>query len=87
MTLPSRDDTKKMQTPVYRLEVFVIDFNRSNPDEVVIEIERNKYLTVHVNKVEVRDAGEWSDEHPLNLRESDRRAYFEALPNEEKRRG
>jgi hypothetical protein len=83
MTLPSRDEIGKMQTPVYRLEVFVLDFNRSNPNEVVIEIERNKYLTVHVNKVEVRDAGEWSDEHPLNLRETDKGAYFAALSSEE----
>lgn len=55
---------------VMKLEVFVIDFDGVGEKGVRDAIEYARYPnhSIHpsVLSVEVRDAGAWSDDHPLN---------------------
>jgi hypothetical protein len=55
---------------VIRLVVTVIDFDDLGADGVKGAIENARYpnrcISPNVQSVEVRDAGEWSDDHPLN---------------------
>lgn len=69
-----------MRTPVYKIEVLVIDFENNGPDDAIALIEQCKHLSAKCIKVESRDAGEWHDRHPLNLLTTDKSAYFDSLP-------
>jgi len=73
-----------MTTKLYKLEVYVIDFERNSRDENIIQLlENNKHISVQVKDVASVDLGEWSDEHPLNQPETsslaDYRSYFQHL--------
>ena len=55
---------------VYKLEVYVIDFDELGGEEIKATIENQKYpnwcIIPSVKKIEERDIGEWDDNHPLN---------------------
>ena len=55
---------------VIKLEITVIDHDRIGADGVKDAIENTRYpnrcIAPHVRSVEVRDIGEWRDDHPLN---------------------
>jgi len=55
---------------VYKLEVYVIDFDELGGEEIKSTIENQKYpnwcINPNVKKIKERDIGEWSDDHPLN---------------------
>ena len=54
----------------YKIELLIIDFDEVGSAGIVDEIENAHYgndcISPYVQKVEVRDIGQWSDEHPLN---------------------
>lgn len=54
----------------YKVEVLVIDFDRIGESGIKNAIENTKYpnwcISPQVKKIEVRDIGEWNDEHPFN---------------------
>lgn len=54
----------------YKLEVFIIDHDDLGPDAVVEELENghfgNDCISPRVKKIEIKDIGEWTDDHPLN---------------------
>ena len=52
----------------YKLEVLVIDHEGLGPDEVKLCIENEKYMMPSVMDIKEVDIGEWSDDHPLNCR-------------------
>lgn len=55
---------------VMKLEVVVIDFDQIGADGIRDAIECARYpnhcISPTVKAVEVRDIGEWRDDHPLN---------------------
>ena len=55
---------------VYRLDVKVIDFDEIGPEQIKDEIENARYgnhcINPKVMACDVRDIGEWRDDHPLN---------------------
>jgi hypothetical protein len=57
---------------VLKLVVTVIDFDGLGTDGVRDAIENahypNRCISPHIRSVEVRDIGEWCDDHPLNNR-------------------
>jgi len=59
-------------TNVYKLEVMIIDHDGIGEACVKAAIEDARYpnrcIAPSVQSIEVRDIGEWSDDHPLNLR-------------------
>lgn len=59
---------------VLKLVVTVIDFDGLGADGVKDAIENARYpnrcISPDVRSVEVRDIGEWSDDHPLNNRKT-----------------
>lgn len=70
---------------VIKLEVMVIDMDGLGAKEIKSVIENQRYpnhcIFPRVRKLEVRDIGEWSDEHPLNHRDKQEDEYvrlFEA---------
>lgn len=62
---------------VYKIELLVIDFDDIGPDEIRDVIENTHYVN-HCISPKVKDVMmrrvEWSDEHPLNNRNT---AYVE----------
>jgi len=75
---------------VYKLEVMVIDHDELGPDGIREELENADFANhcIHpaVKKVECRDIGEWSDDHPLNIgsacEEEYRRLFEEPSPED-----
>jgi hypothetical protein len=55
---------------VIKLEVVIIDMDGIGAEEIKSMIENQRYpnhcISPNVSKMEVREIGEWSDEHPLN---------------------
>ena len=64
---------------VMKLVVTVIDFDELGEDGVRDAIETAHYpnhrISLSVRSVEVRDIGEWNDEHPLNHRDKQETKY------------
>jgi hypothetical protein len=64
---------------VYRLVVTVIDFDGLGADEIKRTIECTRYanncISPEVRYSEVRDIGEWTDSHPLNMRNQSEAEY------------
>ena len=58
---------------VYKLEILVIDHDGLGSEAIRQTIENQKYpnycISPHVKRIEERDIGEWSDDHPLNHRD------------------
>jgi len=55
---------------VIKLEVIIIDMDGLGAEEIKSVIENQRYpnhcISPDVRKIEVREIGEWSDEHPMN---------------------
>jgi hypothetical protein len=64
---------------VYKVELLIIDFDKLGPDEIKSEIENCNYLndciSPKVKAIEERDIGEWSDDNPLNNRNTSDAEY------------
>lgn len=64
---------------VIKLEVMIIDFDGLGADEIKSVIENQRYpndcISPDVRKIEVREIGKWSDEHPLNHRDKSEAEY------------
>lgn len=56
---------------VYKVELFIEDFDELGEEEIRDVLENTKYLnhclSPEVLKIEGKDIGEWEDEHPLNI--------------------
>lgn len=65
---------------VFKVEVMVIDFDELGEAEVKSTIETTRYpnycINPSVKKIETREV-EWSDDHPLNKRDTTDKAYAE----------
>ena len=72
---------------VYKLTVMVIDFDDLGVDEINSVLENQKYPNYCINPsvmdYDVRDIGEWHDDHPLN-KGSTQELEFERLFKEYK---
>jgi hypothetical protein len=68
---------------VYRVELLIIDHDGVG-DEIETVIENVRYpnhcIYPHVMRIESRDIGEWSDEHPLNSRATMEDEYARLFP-------
>ena len=65
---------------VIKLEVMIIDMDELGAEEIKSVIENQRYpnhcISPDVRKIEVREIGEWSDEHPLNHRNKQEEEYI-----------
>jgi len=56
----------------YKLTVMVLDFDVVGGEGIKQMLEGARYpnhcIAPHVEEIEVRDIGEWNDDHPLNKR-------------------
>ena len=63
----------------YRIELLVIDFDGIGGDEIqaVLEAERfpNDCINLKIQRVDSRDIGDWTDDHPLNRAETSSAEY------------
>jgi hypothetical protein len=59
----------------YKIELLIIDFDQLGPNEIQLVLEQTKYpnwcIYPNVMKIEERELGEWTDEHPLNGAQQD----------------
>lgn len=73
---------------VFKIEIMVIDFDKSGEDEIKKTIENTRYpnraICPEVKKIESREI-EWSDDHPLNKRETADAMYEELFVTKTKR--
>lgn len=51
---------------LYKMEVYVFDFENSDVGDIIDKIENTDYFYPQVKKVQVADIGEWNDDHILN---------------------
>lgn len=74
------------RTKVHRIELLVIDHDDLGADGVRSVLENARYpnrcINPDVKRVETREV-EWSDEHPLNYRDTADAAYRELFGTEE----
>lgn len=58
---------------VIKLEVMILDMDGLGAEEIKSVMENQRYpnhcISPYVRKMDVREIGEWSDEHPLNHRD------------------
>jgi hypothetical protein len=70
----------------YKVELLIIDFDEVG-DQIPFFIENERYpndcLQPSVMKVECREIGEWSDDHPLNQRISCKEEYQRLFKGED----
>jgi hypothetical protein len=63
---------------VFKLEVLIFDFDGIGKQEVISVLEDTNYpnhcISPQIKKVEVREV-EWSEDHPLNKRDTSEQAY------------
>lgn len=56
---------------VYKIELMIIDHDEIGEEEIIEILENTRYpnrcISPDVKKIESRDIGEWSDDHPLNF--------------------
>ena len=57
---------------VYKVELMIIDFDRCGPEEIQTVIENahypNRCINPQIKSIVEKDIGEWSDDNPLNNR-------------------
>ncbi len=65
----------------YKLEILVIDNDGLGAEEIKQVLESTRYpnwcISPSVMKIEERDIGEWSDDHPLNQNSTIQQAYLD----------
>lgn len=70
---------------VLKVEIMIINFDRLSIPDIVSEIENANYandcIRPEVKRVEVKDIGEWHDNHPLNLPETSLMEYEKLFPS------
>lgn len=74
-----------MNAKAYKLEVYVLDVHgHSKKDDILMMIDNSDYHDLHMRVIncQVRDAGKWHDDHPLNKKDTWRQTYLK-LFNEE----
>lgn len=67
---------------MYKLEVYVVDFEGHGLKDIEITLEQNRYYSFNVKKAEEADIGEWTDDHPVNFQNtplSKYRSYFKDI--------
>jgi hypothetical protein len=77
---------------VFKVELLIVDFDDLGPDGVREIIENVRYpndcMAPAVVAVEMREIGEWRDDHPLNRRDTIdaeyRRLFGDAAPTDER---
>lgn len=73
----NNEEFKGGDMKVYKLEIYVPDFDQLGPEEIKDVIENTRYPNHCINpdviEIKVCDIGEWDDESPLN-----KKATFEA---------
>ena len=65
---------------VYKIEIMVIDFEKSGEQDIRDCLESCKYVNPTVVSMESREV-EWSDDHPLNKHDTSEKAYQELFGN------
>lgn len=76
-----KDVFGSMKTPIHRIVMYVTEVNDHWGLESIQErIEHGLDAGVTFVETETRDGGEWADDHPMNLRSTDKTAYFNSLP-------
>jgi hypothetical protein len=72
----------------YKVELLIIDFDQLGEKEIQFTLENTKYpnwcIYPNVMKIEERDVGNWTDEHPLNLSTTSQEAEYQRLFGEKK---
>ena len=66
----------------YKIEILVVDFEEHGEDVLIHDIENMKYYSPNVMDIREADIGEWSDDHPLNKRDTCVEEYKRIFPNE-----
>lgn len=65
----------------YKVEVLIIDFDEVGMPGIAQVLENGNYpnrcISPMVMSTQMRDIGEWTDEHPLNKRSTKLAAYQE----------
>lgn len=51
---------------IYKLEVYVYDFEEQSVNDVINELQKNKYYSVQVADYDIRTINNWTDDHPAN---------------------
>jgi hypothetical protein len=63
----------------YKLEILIVDSDFVGSEDIKTIIENQKYpnhcISPMVMKIEEKDIGEWSDDHPLNKRKTFEETY------------
>jgi len=74
-----------MQTRAYKLEILIVDTDDVGLEGVKEAIELARYpnhcISPQIKKIEMRQIGEWSDEHPLNKVETAQAEYERLFGN------
>jgi hypothetical protein len=55
-----------MKVKAHKIELVVLDFNCLSLEDVKVELEDNRYLSVRVLGGVSKDISEWEDDHLLN---------------------
>ena len=71
-----------MKATVYKVTLSVLDFEGMSQDDVINELENSRYLSVRVRDIESK-AVEWSDDHPLNKRDTAESEFRRLFPEAE----
>ncbi len=65
----------------YKVELLIIDHDGLGNDDIIVELENVNYpndcLAPKVMRIQEREIGEWSDDHPLNQIDTMEAAYKE----------
>jgi hypothetical protein len=63
----------------YKIELLIVDHDEVGEEDMVTLIEDARYpnhcLSPYVMKIQSRDIGEWSDDHPLNMKDGMKKEF------------
>lgn len=63
----------------YKLEILIIDFDEIGQDSIIEELENVRYandcISPQIKSIVEKDIGDWSDDHPLNKRQTCNEEY------------
>lgn len=62
---------------VYKIVAKVLDFEGNPEKDIIYELENNRYVVVKVYGMEKREINNWTDEHPLNKKETGKQVFEE----------
>lgn len=64
----------------YKIELLIIDHEDMGIDEILDDLDNAQFTNPQVKSVEVRDIGDWSDEHALNRNDTADAEYRALFP-------